>query len=215
MSHSLLPTLQIKLRRMCIVLAILMGLLLSPTTALADVVSAESASALVQQFQKELTSLQTQQGTYTVQQARRLADLSRLETAISSSNNRPTVENNTSHSLGVFVRSQRQNADQPTTFVVLGPGHETDDDFASIALFIPANVPVSWSGHQPETGTTPARVVPLLPGEALDVSDTNLSTGYQINLPAFALESESSVLGTLPTLSQQELDAQPESAPID
>jgi hypothetical protein len=213
MNH-VLSTVQMQLRRMGIVFAILVGLLFSPPTALADAGGAES-SALVQQFQKELTSLQTQQGIYTVQQARRLADLSRLETAIASSNDRPTVENNTSHSLGVFVRSKRQNTDQPATFVVLGPGHETDDDFASLALFIPANVPVSWPGRQPETGTTPARVVPLLPGEALEVNDTETRTGYQFNLPAFALESESSELGALPTFSQQELDAQPESAPID
>ncbi|MEB3325539.1 MAG: hypothetical protein VKM17_09435 [Cyanobacteriota bacterium] len=213
MSHVLsFPPIQ--LRRIGIVLGILLGLLLSPTTALAVAAIAESP-ALVQQFQKELSSLQTLQGIYTVQQARRLADLSRLETAISNSNDRPTVENNSSHSLGVFVRSKRQNADQPATFVVLGPGHETDDDFASIALYIPANVTVSWPGRLPETGSTPARVVPLLPGEALEVNDTEALTGYQFNLPAFALESESSDLGTLPTFSQQELDAQPESAPVD
>jgi hypothetical protein len=213
MNH-VLSTLQIQLRRMGMVFAILLSLLFAPTTALADAASAES-SPLGQQFQKELTSLQTQQGIYTVQQARRLADLSRLETAIASSNDRPTVENNTSHSLGVFVRSKRQSAEQPATFVVLGSGHETDDDFASLALYIPANVPVSWPGRLPETGTTPARVVPLLPGEALEVNDTEAPTGYQFNLPAFALESESSELGALPTFSQQELDAQPESAPID
>ncbi|MEB3325608.1 MAG: hypothetical protein VKM17_09785 [Cyanobacteriota bacterium] len=213
MSHFL-SNLRSQLRQMGIVFAILAGLLLSPATALADAATAES-SAVVQQFQKELASLQTQQGIYTVQQARRLADLSRLETAVSNSTDRPTVENNSSHSLGVFVRSKRQTADQPATFVVLGPGHETDDDFASIALFIPANVPLSWPGRLPETGTTPARVVSLLPGQALEVSDTESSKGYQFNLPAFALESESAELGALPTFSQQELDAQPETAPVD
>ncbi|MFM9088706.1 MAG: hypothetical protein ACKOPT_11320, partial [Cyanobium sp.] len=83
--NNVLSTLQIQLRRMGIVFAILLSLLFGPTTALADAASAES-SPLGQQFQKELTSLQTQQGIYTVQQARRLADLSRLDTAIASSN---------------------------------------------------------------------------------------------------------------------------------
>lgn len=213
MSHSL-RNLQLELRRLGVVVAILIGLLLCPVSAHADPVGAES-SAVFQQFQKELASLQGQQGIFTVQQARRLADLSRLETAITGSDDRPTVENNSTHSLGVFVRSKRQSADQPATFVVLGPGHETDDDFASIALFIPANVPISWPGHQPDTGSTPGRVVALLPGEALQVSDPDPSKGYLFNLPAFALESESSELGALPSFSQQELDAQPETASID
>ncbi|MEY4351861.1 MAG: hypothetical protein RLZZ609_102 [Cyanobacteriota bacterium] len=202
------------LTRLLIGLAALVTLLLPLSPAHADTPAGE-ASPLVQEFQKELGSLQSQQGIYTVQQARRLADLSRLETALADSSDRPTIVNNTTHSLGVFVRSKRQRDDQPATFVVLGSGHETDDDYASVALFVPANVPVSWPGRQPETGATPARVVPLLPGEELEVNDAEGAKGYAFNLPAYGLESESASLGALPSFSQEELDSQPESAPID
>lgn len=203
-----------RLIRLTLGLAALIALLLplAPAHAAASVTAATS---VIQQFKQELDSLQQQQGIYTVQQARRLADLSRLETAIGGSNDRPTVENYTSHNLGVFVRSKRQSTGQPASFVVLGAGSETDDDFESIALFIPANVAVSWPGKPLETGATPARVVRLLPGEELRVSDPESSTGYQLNLPAFALETESTDFGALPSFSQEELDVQPETAPVD
>lgn len=202
------------LTRLAFGLAALLALLWPLAPVLADVPRAETSPA-IQQLKKELNTLQTQQGIYTVQQARRLADLSRLETAIANSDDRPTVANNTSHNLGVFVRSKRKTPDQPASFVVLGSEHETDDDFESIALFIPANVPVSWSGRPLETGATPARVLRLLQGEQLEVSDPEGATGYLLNLPAFALESESADLGALPSFSQAELDSQPETAPVD
>jgi hypothetical protein len=58
-------------------------------------------------------------------------------------------------------------------------------------------------------------VVPLLPGEELEVNDAEGAKGYAFNLPAYGLESESASLGALPSFSQEELDSQPESAPID
>jgi hypothetical protein len=214
MLTRLLHTWRQRLTRFLLGLTTLIALFLPLAPAHADAPAGET-SLLVQEFQKELGSLQTQQGIYTVSQARRLADLSRLDTALADSTDRPTIANNTTHSLGVFVRSKRQRDDQPATFAVLGSGHETDDDYASVALFIPANVPVSWPGRQPETGATPGRVVPLLPGEELEVSDDEGAKGYAFNLPAYALESESASLGVLPSFSQEELDGQLESAPVD
>lgn len=214
MLTSILQAWRSHLLRLALSLVALIALLLPLAPAQAAATPAASSSAL-QQFQKELDSLQTQQGIYTVQQARRLADLSRLETAIGDSNDRATIENNTSQNLGVFVRSKRQNSEQPATFVVLGSGSETDDDFETVALFIPANVPVSWPGRQLETATTPARVARLLPGEELRVSDPVEAPGYQLNLPAFTLETEGADLGALPSFSQEELDAQNETAPVD
>ncbi|MEB3323916.1 MAG: hypothetical protein VKM17_01105 [Cyanobacteriota bacterium] len=213
MITPIMKSLHLHLPRVAILLALLFSFLLSPATARAAVASVPPG--ILQQFQKELDSLQNQQGVYSVQQARRLADLSRLDTAISGSDERPTVANNSSHSLGVFVRSKRQSADQPATFAVLGPGHETDDDFVTLALYVPANVPLGWPGRQMETVTSPARVLTLLPGEALEVNDPEAGAGYALSLPAFALESESAELGALPGFTQQELDAQPESAPVD
>jgi hypothetical protein len=168
------------------------------------------------ELRKELDALQGQQGLYTIQQARRLADLSRLDTALADSTDRPTVENATTHNLGVFVRAKRQAADQPAPFAVLASGDETDDDFETVALFIPANVPVRWDGREPDSGSTPARVVRLLPGEELRVSDAEgPKGGYALSLPAFALETEASDLAALPSLNQAELDAQPATAPVD
>lgn len=214
MITPIMKSLRFHLPRVAILLALLFSFLVSPATARAVAV-ASVPQGILQQFQQELDSLQNQQGAYSVQQARRLADLSRLDTAISGSDERPTVANNSSHNLGVFVRAKRQNADQPATFVVLGPGHETDDDFATLALFVPANVPLRWPGHQSETGASPAQVVTLLPGEALEVNDPEAGAGYALSLPAFTLGSESADLGALPGFTQQELDAQPETAPVD
>ena len=214
MSTPVVPGWRQRLTRLILGLAALVALLLPLGPARAAALTAETTPA-PRSFQQELESLQGQQGIFTVPQARRLADLSRLDTAIGTSTDRPTVENNTSHNLGVFVRSKRQSAAQPATFVVLGAGNETDDDFESVALFIPANVPVSWPGKPAEKGATPARVARLLPGQELRVSDPVDTTGYQLNLPAFALDTESADLGALPSLSQEDLDAQPENVPVD
>ncbi|MEB3155983.1 MAG: hypothetical protein VKO26_00920 [Cyanobacteriota bacterium] len=177
-------------------------------------VSAEPSPAW-QQLRKELDGLQSQTGIYTAQQARRLADLSRLESAINDPRQRPTVDNATTHNLGVFVRGKRQAPEQPATFEVLAAGHETDDDVETVALFVPANVPLVWPGHPIENGVTPARVVRLLPGQELSVSDLEGVKGYALDLPAFAVETDSADLASLPSFSQDDLDAQPETAPVD
>ncbi|MEB3318010.1 MAG: hypothetical protein VKO39_07715 [Cyanobacteriota bacterium] len=168
-----------------------------------------------QQLRQELGSLQEQPGLHTNRQAQRLADLSRLETAIDDPSKPATVVNNTSHNLGVFVRSHRQDPQRPATFAVLAPGHETDDDEEIVALFLPAGVPVSWPGHHADSLANAARVARLLPGQALRVSDAEGAQGYGMNLPAFALETESADLVALPAFSQNDLDAQSETAPVD
>jgi hypothetical protein len=211
MDHPLLLALR---RRLALVLATLVAVLLPLAPARAATIPADASPAL-QQLHQELESLQNQPGIYTSQQARRLADLSRLDTAIGAADGRPTVENATTHNLGVFVRGKRQAADQPARFAVLGADHETDDDAETIALFIPADEPLSWPGHPADSGTTPARVARLLPGQELRVSEGEGGKGYRLNLPAFRLETESPDLDNLPALSQADLDAQPETAPVD
>ena len=203
-----------RLTRLALALVALVALLLPLAPARAAGLPPDTTPAW-QQLRKELDSLQNQPGIYTTQQAKRLADLSRLETAIDGPGNRPTIANNTAHNLGVFVRAKRQAAEQPATFAVLAAGHETDDDVETVALFVPANVPLSWPGRQAETASTPARVARLLPGEELRVSEPVGAKGYQLSLPAYALETESPDLAALPSLSQEELDAQPETAPVD
>jgi hypothetical protein len=173
------------------------------------------ASPAWEALRQELSGLQSQSGVYSVQQARRLADLSRLESAIADPSERPTLENGTAHNLGVFVRGKRQAPDQPADFAVLAAGHQTDDDVETVALYIPANVPVSWPGRQPEAAATPARVARLLPGEQLRVSDGEGGKGYRLSLPAVALDTDSADLAALPALSQDGLDTQPETAPVD
>jgi hypothetical protein len=203
-----------RLTRLALGLTALMALLLPLAPAHAASAPVDAPPAW-QQLRKELDSLQNQSGLYTVQQARRLADLSRLETAIDDPSNQSTVENGTTHNLGVFLRSKRQTAEQPATFAVLAAGHETDDDGETVALFVPANVPVSWPGRPLESGATPARVVRLLPGQELRVSEGEGAKGYLLNLPAFGLETDSADLAALTSLSQNDLDAQAETAPID
>jgi hypothetical protein len=211
---SFLPAVWHRLLRLALGLAALMALLvpLAPANAASG---PSNASPAWQQLRQELDTLQNQPGDYTLQQARRLADLSRLETAIDEPGNRPTIENGTTHNLGVFLRSKRQTATQPATFAVLAAGHETDDAVETVALFVPANVPLSWPGHPLESAATPARVVRLLPGQELRVSDVEGAKGYLFNLPAFSVETNSADLTALPSLSQDDLDTQPETAPVD
>jgi hypothetical protein len=203
-----------RLSRLVFALAALVAVLLPPAPAQAASTPTEAPPA-VAALRQELDSLQKQPGLYTSQQARRLADLSRLETAIGPATDRPTVDNATTHNLGVFVRGKRQDPEQPAPFAILGAGHETDDDAETVALFLPADVPLSWPGHPAETGTTPARVARLLPGQELSVSEGEGGKGYRLNLPAFSLETDSPDLAALPSLSQADLDTQPETAPVD
>ncbi|MFN9548139.1 MAG: hypothetical protein ACK6AD_13930 [Cyanobacteriota bacterium] len=195
-------------------LSILLALWLPGTRAQAAS-APPAASPAWQQLRQELDSLQNQPGVYTSQQARRLADLSRLETAIDDPRQQPTVDNATAHNLGVFVRAKRQAPEQPATFAVLAAGHQTDDDVETVALFLPANVTVSWPGRPAESGATPARVVRLLPGQALRVRQAEGGTGYLLDLPAFSLETDSAELTALPSLRQEDIDTQPETAPVD
>jgi len=179
-----------------------------------------------QLLSEELSALHAEAQTLSEGQRQRLEDLSLLEAAVADANDRATVFNNSSHNLGLFARSKKESVDQPARFYVLGPGHETDDDFEAVAVYLPAGVTLSWQGGQPVAGSALERVVRLLPGEALEVSDGDSGPGsetatnsfgirFELSLPAFALETQAVDLAALPGLSQQQLDAELETAPLD
>lgn len=127
-----------------------------------------------------------------------------------------TLTNNSSHNLGLFARYKKDPADQAAGFFVLAPGHSSDDDYDAVALYLPAQVELGGAGRQPEGPAAEARVVPLLAGENVEVSDLlGDGDGYQLNLPAVAVTDLSPGLAIPPALSQTDLDAAPETAPLD
>lgn len=214
--------------------SLLGGLLLPAAPALADLITRDTPG--YQQLSQEISDLQQELAKPIVRgqdpsasQNQRLADLLRLEAAIADSNDRATVSNDTSHSLGIYARYKKQPVDQPASFYVLAPGHSSDDDYEAVALYLPAGVALAWEGKGAVVAGNSPRVVKLLPGEELQVSEqvseqssadgldgpANDQVTYQLSLPAFAIESQTSDLVARPVFSQQELDAQPESAPLD
>lgn len=216
---SVFSTLRRRLRS-CLALVALWGvLLLGVPQAQANSLDIRATPGY-QQLSQELSALQAETQALSEGQRQRLEDLSLLEAAIADANDRATVINNSSHNLGLFARSKKEPADQPAGFYVLGPGHETDDDFEAVALYLPAGVELGWQGGQPVASRAVERVVRLLPGEALEVNDSetatnNSSNSFELNLPAFAIETEAVDLATLPGLSQQQLDVELETAPLD
>lgn len=186
---------------------------LSP--AYAGLAPATSLTPTLELLHTELETLQGQTGLYSIQAARRLADLSRLETAIADSTDHPTIDNASSHQLGVIIRNPNKNSPEPTVFTVLAAGHQTDDDADSLALYIPANVPLRWPGQFDDSISSLARVIRLLPGENLRVTDSQPGAGLLLDLPPYSLDTDFADLGDLPFFNQKEIDALPESAPVD
>lgn len=178
------------------------------------------ATTEYQELSAELNQLLNQEAALSPAQEQRLADLQRLEAAVASAEDRATVINASTHNLGLFARYKKQPSDQPASFFILGPGHETDDDYAVVALYLPAQVGLSWPGGSGQSAAASARVVSLLPGEALEVSDgadtaSLENSSYQLSLPAYEVESQNSQLAAVPELSQEDLDGQAETAPLD
>lgn len=214
MLNRRLPSFPIPILRWVIVLVFFLVGFLPFSPAYASL-SATTPAPSLDLLRQEIDTLESQTGLYSVQAARRLADLSRLETAIAESTDRATIENASTHQLGVIVHNPTKASPEPATFTVLAAGHQTDDDVETTALYIPANISLRWPGQPDESLSSVARVVRLLPGEDLRVSDTQTGTGYFLNLPPFALDTDFADLGRLPSLNQSELDTQPETAPVD
>lgn len=139
---------------------------------------------------------------------------------------RAQLRNDSSHNVGVFLHFKKDPADTPATFAVLAPGHETDDDFDLVALYLPAAVALSWEAGGAEAAAAP-RIARIAAGQQLRLSDpaenppaaaAQDNTPYLLNLPQQDLldaQAASGLIAELPSLTQAELDAQPETAPTD
>jgi hypothetical protein len=175
-----------------------------------------------------------------------LADLTSLKEAIAASSDRSQVSNNSSHQIGLFARYKKADPQQQAEFYVLAPGHQTDDDFEALALLVPPGVGLDWTSNRLAAEPRSARLVAILPGEQLVISDPEPSPGaqvqapgqptgqpvsevngqprlnaadqtltYQLNLPPFQVTRQLESVASLPALDQAELDAAPETAPLD
>jgi len=240
-------------------LALLLGLLLPIAPARADA-GRWLGSPSYAELSAELSSLRPGTGaqarTLSPDQQKRYDDLLALQAAIVRSDDRAQVDNRSQHSVGIFARSKKAPADASYEFLVLGPGHENDDDFDLIGIYLPAGVSLEWGdGHGVAAATSP-RLARLLEGQRLVVSDpapaepattspataspattspaktsytttspakTSLATtppatassAYRLDLPTFAVVSTSDKVAAVPALSQDDLDAHPETAPVD
>lgn len=138
---------------------------------------------------------------------------------------RAQLRNDSSHNVGVFLHFKKDPPERLAPFVVLAPGHETDDDFNLVGLYLPADVALNW-----EAGGAPASAAPRLArvpdGQQLLLSDpiadaaepVAAEPAYRLNLPLADLldgRAAAALTAELPALSQADLDAQPESAPTD
>jgi hypothetical protein len=124
----------------------------------------------------ELATLQPAPGeaprTLSAEQQLRLADLTALRTAIAASDDRAQIRNASHHRVGVFARYKKEPPTTPATFYVLGPGHETDDDFELVGLYVPAGVKLEWgAGGGAAASTAGARIARVLEGQPVRLTD--------------------------------------------
>ena len=211
-------------------LALLLGLLLLPITPARADAGRWLGSPSYGELSAELSSLRPGTGaqarTLSADQQKRYDDLLALQAAIVRSDDRAQVDNRSQHSVGIFARSKKAPADASYEFLVLGPGHENDDDFDLIGIYLPAGVSLEWGeGHGVAAATSP-RLARLLEGQRLVVSDpasanpattppATPSSAYRLDLPTFAVVSTSDKVAAVPNFSQDDLDAHPETAPVD
>ena len=205
-----------------LITAALLGLLalvgfvgVAPTPAAAESMITRETPGY-QQLSQEISALQSKGQALSSSQAQRLDDLQQLELAIADSNDRATVSNGSTHNLGLFARYKKEPADQPASFYVLAPGHDSDDDYEVIALYVPAQVGLAWEGAAAPAPASSPRLLRVLPGEQLAVSDPATDAlAYQLNLPAFAIDTQNAEVAALPSFNQEQLDAELETAPVD
>jgi hypothetical protein len=209
-------------------LAVLLGFLLLPVAPARADAGRWLGSPSYGELSSEIVSLRPKAGaqgqSLTADQQKRYDDLLVLQSAIARSDDRAQVDNRSQHSVGVFARYKKAPADSRAEFFVLGPGHETDDDFELVGLYLPAGVALEWGdGHGVAAAPAP-RLARLLEGQRLRVSDpapvdpadeASAGPAYRLDLPSFAVVSRSEQVVDLPALSQDDLDAHPETAPVD
>lgn len=212
---------------------LLLCLTVAPSLARADA-GRWLTSPTTLELSQELLSLQGPDGgpapSLSTSQQQRLADLIVLERAIATSDERSQVRNASSHNLALFTLSKKALPGTAASLGVLAPGHETDDDFSVVALVVPASVSLQWGEAGSAAAEASGRLLRLPEGAVLRVSDpaadpvaaANAGQGsepgplaYQLSLPPFALQQTLPDGSEAPALSQAELDAQPESAPVD
>jgi hypothetical protein len=210
-------------------------LIMAPGLAWADA-GRWLGSASYAELSQELQALQGPDGgpapALSVAQQQRLADLTLLERAIAASDERSQVHNASSHNLAVLTLSKKALPGTAASLGVLAPGHETDDDFSVVALVVPPDVSLQWGEAGEAAAQASGRLLRLPEGAVLRVGDpapeATVATGdgsqasgepgpvaYALSLPPFALQRTLPDGSEAPALSQAELDAQPESAPVD
>lgn len=150
----------------------------------------------------------------------RLSELQQLADAVGTSDDRAQITNTTSHNLGVFARYKKDPANSPADFYVLAPNHQTDDDYELVALLVPPQVALTWGESGEVAAAAKPRLLRILDGEQLELSDPETATvegaiTYALSLPAFNVTNSLDGVAEIPLLSQGELDLAPETAPLD
>lgn len=150
----------------------------------------------------------------------RQADLEQLSAAIAASDDRAQLSNASSHNIGVFARYKKDPVDAAASFYVLAPGHETDDDYELLALLVPPQVAVNWSESGAVAAAATPRLLRILEGVQLSLSDPasaapDGAVTYQLNLPAFSVDTSLAGVTDVPGFSQSQLDLELETAPLD
>jgi hypothetical protein len=150
----------------------------------------------------------------------RLAELQQLQEAVAASDDRAQITNGTTHNLGVFARYKKEPIGSPASFYVLGPGHQTDDDYELVALLVPPEVSLTWGEAEQLDGAPGPRLARILEGEQLEITDPaaalpEAGNGYRLSLPAFTVNNTLDLVAEVPSLSQLDLDQAIETAPLD
>jgi hypothetical protein len=167
----------------------------------------------------------------------RHSDLEALEVAIASSGDRAQLNNDSSHSVGVFARYKKDPATQSPDFYVLGPGHETDDDYELVGVYVPSNVTLAWGEGHGATAAAAPRVARILEGQQLTITDPEVANDpattnpanaapvanaaatqavtYNLSLPVFSVDTKLAGITGLPSFNQGQLDQELETAPLD
>lgn len=157
-------------------LLLLVGCVLAPALPARADSGRYLRSSSYAELASEIASLRPSAGStttpLTADQQRRLEDLTALQKAIASSDDRAQIRNRSSHSVGIFARYKKEPIGTPASFYVLGPGHETDDDYELVGLYVPSGVSLRWGveGGAPATSTGP-RVARVLEGQRLRLKD--------------------------------------------
>jgi hypothetical protein len=157
-----------------------------------------------------------QSETSAADRQQKLSDLQFQKYILETASNRAQCTNETGKTIGVYLKSKKAPASEPSTLYYLADGQMTDDDLDCDGVFLPTGAKVSLSPFDTQGAElTEPLAIKVVDGTQLTIKSNPETGAVGFNVPFSQVFKAGEGNWSIPTIAQADVEAQTPNAPVE